>query len=145
MRNALAIPRGPSRLLAAFLMALLACQPVFSALPASGHRDHECRHDSCPMHRPVKAATPSCHGSHTPEGSRAEMPVPMKTGASCSLSASCGCGHPHSPGEPHHETPAVLAASRAAALSAPAGLAASWTDPGPSVFLPVPDPPPPQT
>ncbi|HKV13145.1 MAG TPA: hypothetical protein VJ725_33705 [Thermoanaerobaculia bacterium] len=137
VRNARAIPRGLSGFLAAFLMALLACQPVLSALPVP--EPHGCRHEACPMHRPVQAAAkPSCHGSHAP------APAPVQSGASCSLSASCGCGHPHSPGTPHPTDPAVLAALQAAALPAPAGLASSFPDAGPLVPLPAPDLPPPR-
>lgn len=123
---------------ALLLLVLLPAEAANLALLAR-ERPCECRHDSCPMRPPAKAAKaepPSCHGRHH----QAAQPEP---GAS-SIRATCGCGHSHSPAAPHRESRAVLEPVLAALLPLPAGFLGLPDGAGLSDLLPDPAFPPPR-
>ena len=132
---------------AALLLVLL---PAGLASPAflAQERHCECRHDSCPMRAPAKAAQtpPPCHGSgghHGADGHYAAQPEPAPR-TSCSLRASCGCGHPHDAAAPHQSPMAVLEPVLTALAQLPAGFLGRVDGAGRSDLLPDPESPPPR-
>src|SRR5262245_47604910 len=128
---------------------LLVLLPAELASPAFLAQEHhrECRHDSCPMRAPAKAAQTQlpCHGAghHGSGGHHAAQPEPAPR-TSCSLRASCGCGHSHETAAFHQAPRAVLEPVLTAFAPLPSGFLLLVDGPGRSDLLPDPESPPPR-
>lgn len=150
---------------AAVLLLMVLLPAELASLAFAADERHErrcgCQQDSCPMRSPAKAvqAEPPCHGDasqtqhggghhaagshHAAGGHHAAQPEPAP-GSSCSLRASCGCGHPHSPAAPHQAPRAVLEPVVTALPPLSSGFLTLLDGPGCSDLLPDPESPPPR-
>jgi len=130
------------------LLVLLPAQVASPAFLAQEQHHCECRHDSCPMRAPAKAAQtpPPCHGGgghHGSGGHHAAQPEPAPK-TSCALRASCGCGHPHEAAAFQQGPRAVLEPVLTAFAPLPSGFLRLVDGPGRSDLLPDPESPPPR-